>query len=193
MEGAFHCQSLRSLSCLVFTVHLQRGGAPDDVLRGEHEGAAALVLALGRDDLAASGQVTTLYNVGLSPWPGPPSPPRPPLPWPSSAARAPAHPSPGHGVVREDDLWVKGACRVGHCHGRGLTSTLSTATPQYSVPSASRSWHCYKNVDSDSCVSVQPTCISCAILTRSERMSPSVRVPSTFRSVVAASACADPA
>ena len=65
MEGAFHCQSLRSLSCLVFTVHLQRGGAPDDVLRGEHEGAAALVLALGRDDLAASGQVTTLHNVGL--------------------------------------------------------------------------------------------------------------------------------
>ena len=64
MEGAFHCQSLRSLSCL-FTVHLQRGGAPDDVLRGEHEGAAALVLALGRDDLAASRQVTTLYNVGL--------------------------------------------------------------------------------------------------------------------------------
>ena len=96
-------------------------------------------------------------------------------------------------VVREDDLWVKGACRVGHCHGRGLTSTLSTATPQYSVPSASRSWHCYKNVDSDSRVSEPPTCISCAILTRSERMSPRVRVPSTFRSVVAASACADPA
>ena len=65
MEGAFHCQSLKSLSCLVLTLHLQRRGAPDDVLRGEHQCAAALVLALGRDDLAASGQVTTLYNEGL--------------------------------------------------------------------------------------------------------------------------------
>ena len=78
---------------------------------------------------------------------------------------------------------VTWACRCRDYYGRGLTSTLSTATPQYSVPSANRSWHGYNNVDSDSRVSVQPTCISCAILTRSERMSPRVRVPSTFLSI----------
>ncbi len=39
----------------------------------------------------------------------------------------------------------------------------------------------------------RPTCISWAILTRSERMSPRVRVPSTFLKVVAARAWAEPA
>ena len=136
--------------------------------------------------------------------------PQPLPPWPSAGSQALSHPSPAarwylmKGEVNEGEVKMKEGEHFVPCMERSqirlliffLTSTLSICTPQGSVASSSADWNnrqWLKNIVLQTLwkktlqwlqkviVIIQwTTCISRAIDSRSDRMSPKFLVPSTF-------------
>ena len=147
---------------------LQRGGAVHDHLGRLLQRPARLVLTLGRDHLGTSlPRSLSLYKYFLL-------------------------------LVKICSTQILSQpAAIALCRDSGtftsFTSTLSTVTPHGSVASSSVAWGSELQIFSPhgKIFSAPSTCMSLAMASRSDKISPRFLVPSTFLSVVAASSRAE--